>query len=204
MLGLRCWGQNTSRIQNKEVYATLCLHVIRIRKHAHRQDLAEYHTRSHPVQRGARCVRTHSNRSQVTRTAANVFKGVFYFRDDTRFGFVTPLCPSTTEGRDGFAYNFFGGEGFEELPLLWFPCCRPRPCSTSTTSSHHHDVLAATHTCRRPHSSSRTFAPLVRATLSVLTTFPILYAICMGNHRIIVGNVVACVFSGNPQATARI
>ena len=43
-----------------------------------------------------------------------------------------------------------------------------------------------------PRSSSRTFAPLIRATLSVLTTFPILYAICMRNHRIIIGNVVAC------------
>ena len=32
-------------------------------------------------------------------------------------------------------------------------------------------------------------APLTRQTLSVLTTFPILYAICMRNHRIIIGNV---------------
>ena len=33
-------------------------------------------------------------------------------------------------------------------------------------------------------------APLVRTTLSVLTTFPIIHAICMRNHRVIIGNVV--------------
>ena len=31
-------------------------------------------------------------------------------------------------------------------------------------------------------------APLERTTSSVLTTFPIFYAICMRNHRIIIGN----------------
>ena len=31
--------------------------------------------------------------------------------------------------------------------------------------------------------------PLVRTTLSVLTTFPIFYAMCMRKHRIIIGNV---------------
>ena len=33
-------------------------------------------------------------------------------------------------------------------------------------------------------------ASLVRKTSPVLTTFPICYAICMRNHRIIIGNVV--------------
>ena len=33
-------------------------------------------------------------------------------------------------------------------------------------------------------------APLVRTTLYVLTTFPIFYAICMRNHRVIIRNVV--------------
>ena len=32
--------------------------------------------------------------------------------------------------------------------------------------------------------------PLVRTTLSVLTTFPRLYAICMGNHRIIIVMII--------------
>ena len=32
--------------------------------------------------------------------------------------------------------------------------------------------------------------PLVRKTLSVFATFPIVYAICMRNHSIIIGNVV--------------
>ena len=32
--------------------------------------------------------------------------------------------------------------------------------------------------------------PLVRTPLSVLTTFPIFYAICMRNQRTIIGNVV--------------
>ena len=48
--------------------------------------------------------------------------------------------------------------------------------------------------------------PLVRTTLSALTTFPICYAICMRNHRIIIGNVVclcAMCISSTPHAMAR-
>ena len=47
--------------------------------------------------------------------------------------------------------------------------------------------------CKAYHAgvaASRGVPPLVRTTSSVLTTFPIFYAICMKNHRIIVGNVV--------------
>ena len=44
--------------------------------------------------------------------------------------------------------------------------------------------------------------PLVRTTLYVLPTFPIFYAICMRNHCIIIGNVVAvhgaCDQDGDP------
>ena len=37
---------------------------------------------------------------------------------------------------------------------------------------------------------AREVPPFVCTTLSVLTTFPIFYAVCMGNHRTIIGNVV--------------
>ena len=43
--------------------------------------------------------------------------------------------------------------------------------------------------CPVPCLSDRR-TPLVRTTLSDLTTLPIFYAICMRNHRIIIGNVV--------------
>ena len=51
-------------------------------------------------------------------------------------------------------------------------------------------TLGAVAALRDACEVERFCSPLVCPTLSVLTTFPIFYAICMRNHRAIIGNVV--------------
>ena len=57
----------------------------------------------------------------------------------------------------------------------------------NTSRSGHADLLPFP---TQPISRPCNLPPIITKNLSVLTTFPIFYAICMGNHRIIIGNVV--------------